>query len=132
MPEKTNRIDHSNDGADSAKSKALLAELRKRRRYIATIKKTVKEGIFEVDVEGLGWKSARCYETWAQGSGYEDGAKVIVAADDSGVCFILPRELPRGPGKTKVVQAIDDSDPATLDLDYLRFKAGALDQAQDS
>ncbi len=117
---------------DPKKAAELLRKLQQYRRYNATVLKTVESGILEVSVDGLGWTNIRCYNTWAAGSEtYVNGARIIVAIDDSGICFLLPRELPRGAGKTKVVQIIDDSDPGTLDVDYVRFNSSVFNAFQD-
>lgn len=126
MGEKTTRIDHTQDNADLERAVALIKKLQHLRRYIGTVQKTITDNILEVNVDALGLKSVRCYSTWQDKETYVVNAKIVVGVDETGICFILPPELPKGPGKTKVVQAIDDSSPATLDLDYVRFKASSL------
>ena len=131
MGERTTRVDRSVDDADVAKVVQLLHKIQTYKRYLATVTKLISPGVLEVTVDGINLTKARCYITWAAGETYVENARIIVAVDDSGICFILPRELPRGPGKTKVVQAIDDSSPATLDLDFVRFNASVLSGFQD-
>jgi hypothetical protein len=121
------RIDESTTNGDLEKSVALLKRLYKSTRYYAIVKETVDSGILKVDIARLGLKDAICYVTWAESlETYEKDARILVSVDqETGTAFILPPELPRTPGKYKVVQNIDDSDPPTLDQDWTRFR-GAL------
>jgi hypothetical protein len=122
MAEFEYRIDESKDHGDLEKSIQLLKKLYQLKRYYATVKETVKPGILKVNVSSLGLQEIPCYVTWEAAETYEVNARIIVSVDqESLVAFILPPELPRTPGKYKVVQNIDDSDPPTLDQDYVRF-----------
>lgn len=132
MAESEYRVESSTNEDDVKQVLRLLRQLAAYTRHRATVKKVIKRNtIIEVDVPTANLIDARCYVTWAAGDIYEVDARILVSVLDGGVCFTLPVELPRGPGKTKVVQAIDDSDPATLDLDYVRFKQSELNPFVD-
>ncbi len=123
MGESNYRVEEG-DGGDLEKAVELLRRLYKLTRYYAYVQGTIKPGILKVDIPKLGLTEATCYETYAESStNYELDARIIVSVDqETGTAFILPLELPRTPGRFKVVQNIDDSDPPTLDQDWVRFK----------
>jgi hypothetical protein len=131
MAETNVRIEHPNDDDDFQKAIGLLRRLQNLRRYSAIVVKTINPQVLQVNVPSLNLKNVRCYITHYLGETYQNNAEIIVNVDESGICFSLPKELPRGPGKTKVVQAIDDSDPATLGLDWLRFNDSAFNPFDD-
>lgn len=111
---------------DFERFKVLIEKLKSHSRYQATVKSTIEPGILLVDVNGL--IDARCYVTYnaPPASGYVPNAVIMVAIDESGICFEIPPEFPRIGQKTMVVQAIDDSVPPTLGLDWIRFSNAIL------
>ncbi len=124
MAESNYRIEEPLTPGDLEKSVALLKRLYKSTRYYAVVVETVQPGVLKVDIARLGLKEAVCYVTWAESlETYEKDARILVSVDqETGTAFIIPPELPRTPGKYKVVQNIDDSDPPTLDQDWTRFR----------
>lgn len=119
------RFEESISG-DVGRIQVLLAKLRTYQRYSATVQSVLSDGILLINVGGL--QNARCYITYgsAPASNYQPNGRLNVAMDESGVCFELPPELPRIGAKTMVVQAIDDSIPPTLGLDWIRFSNAIL------
>jgi hypothetical protein len=125
MAEFDYRIDESRDHGDLEKAVDLLKRLYNLKRYTGFVKETVKSGILKINVPVLGLQEILCYVTWEGTETYEKDARIIVSVDqESLVAFILPPELPRTPGKFKVLQNIDDSDPPTMLQDWVRFRSG--------
>ena len=133
MAEQNYRVEDSIEDNEFAASAAMLRRLYQLRRYYGIVQEQVKTGILKINISNAGVNNVICYNTWGNGpENYEKDARIMVSYDpENSVAFILPPELPRTPGKYKVVQNIDDSNPPTLDQDWLRFHQDLFDMAYD-